>query len=97
MCYLLNEPHPQKKGGLDPLKFSKWWGGWDTLMYILAVESALLVKFSSFLLLEHKKGNQTYKIIEAECKYVVWDHFKPISTHLRLIIFKKKTIFYDFS
>ena len=64
---------------------------------MLTVKSAILMKFSSFLLLEYKKGDQTYQIIKAEYKYVVWGHFKPISTLLRLMIFKIKTIFNDFS
>ena len=50
-----------------------------------------------FFLVRKQKDDQTYQIIEAECKYIVWGHFKPISNLLRLIIFKIKTIFYDFS
>ena len=43
--YLLHEPHPQKKGRLDPLKFSKWWGGWDTLVdRVIAVQAVVLLQ-----------------------------------------------------
>ena len=47
--------------GVDTNHENRW--SW---MYMLIVESAILMKFSSFLLLEHKKGDQTYQIIEVE-------------------------------